>query len=538
MTYREEIRHMGLNKYRVVTGQSWEEVNNRIAVQRAQWNAQYLRKVQTERGLGSAQSRTESAERVQRALDNILFDSLNQPELTFDGLMQRDPYGVPMPVKGRAKSYAPAPSRDSDTYNPPMPFLMKYLGVGRAEYDRENQERFDTDYAEWERECQEVGAYNERIRQAFIQELEVWEEGRKAYEEKLAESNRIVAASKARFQSGDIDTIKEFMELAIEAISLPIDFTLEAQSEYQAKERTLILDVLFPTVDCIPTLKNVTYVKSRNALKETHYSDAYQRRKYESVIYQLVLRVIKCVFTVDEKPNILDTVVLNGYVNTVDRTNGQPISPYILSLNVSKQEYRSLNLAGIDPRAWFKSAKGVSAAKLANVTPVAPIIQMNREDSRFVDGYSVESSLDEGVNLAAMDWQDFENLVRELFEEEFNVPGGEVRITQASRDGGVDAVVFDPDPIRGGKIVIQAKRYTNTVGVSAVRDLYGTVVNEGAMKGILVTTANYGNDAYIFAKDKPLTLLNGANLLSLLEKHGHKARIDLKEAKELYRQGE
>ena len=135
--------------------------------------------------------------------------------------------------------------------------------------------------------------------------------------------------------------------------------------------------------------------------------------------------------------------------------------------------------------------------------------------------------------MAAIDWQDFENLIREIFEKEFRSNGGEVKITQASRDGGVDAVAFDPDPIRGGKIVIQAKRYTNVVGVSAVRDLYGTVMNEGANKGILVTTSNYGNDAYEFAKDKPLTLMNGANLLYLLQKHGYKAKIDLKEAKEL-----
>ena len=112
-------------------------------------------------------------------------------------------------------------------------------------------------------------------------------------------------------------------------------------------------------------------------------------------------------------------------------------------------------------------------------------------------------------------------------------PGNEVKVTQASRDGGVDAVAFDADPIRGGKIVIQAKRYTNTVGVSSVRDLYGTVMNEGAMKGILVTTSDYGPDAYEFAKGKPLTLLNGSNLLFLLEKHGHKAKIDLKEAKQV-----
>ena len=79
-------------------------------------------------------------------------------------------------------------------------------------------------------------------------------------------------------------------------------------------------------------------------------------------------------------------------------------------------------------------------------------------------------------------------MVREIFELEFAQNGSEVRVTQASRDRGVDAVVFDPDPLRGGKIVIQAKRYTNTVPVSAIRDLYGTVINEGANSGIIITT--------------------------------------------------
>jgi restriction system protein len=57
------------------------------------------------------------------------------------------------------------------------------------------------------------------------------------------------------------------------------------------------------------------------------------------------------------------------------------------------------------------------------------------------------------------------------------------------------------------------------------------VLYKGANKGILVTTSDYGPDSYEFAKGKPLVLLNGANLLNLLEKHGHKAKINLKEAK-------
>jgi len=74
--------------------------------------------------------------------------------------------------------------------------------------------------------------------------------------------------------------------------------------------------------------------------------------------------------------------------------------------------------------------------------------------------------------------------------------------------------------IFGGKVVIQAKRYKNTVPVSAVRDLFGTVHNEGASKGILVTTSGFGKASFEFAKDKPLELLSGTNLLYLLQEHG------------------
>jgi restriction system protein len=210
---------------------------------------------------------------------------------------------------------------------------------------------------------------------------------------------------------------------------------------------------------------------------------------------------------------------------------GKRVNTCIVSIQAKKSAFLEIELQHVDPKACFKNLKGVGSSKLSGITAVQPIIKIERGDRRFVEHYDVAHRLDSSVNLALMDWQDFEHLIREVFGKEFNANGGEVKITQASRDGGVDAIAFDPDPIRGGKIIIQAKRYTNTVGVSAVRDLYGTLMNEGATKGILVTTTDYGPDAYDFAKGKSITLLNGANLLYLLEKHGHQARIDIKEAK-------
>lgn len=91
----------------------------------------------------------------------------------------------------------------------------------------------------------------------------------------------------------------------------------------------------------------------------------------------------------------------------------------------------------------------------------------------------------------------------------------------------MDCVAFDDRPIFGGKVVIQAKRYKNTVEVGAVRDLFGSVHNERATKGILVTTSGYGKASFEFVKDKPLELLSGSNLIYLLKTHaGLDAKIE------------
>ena len=143
-------------------------------------------------------------------------------------------------------------------------------------------------------------------------------------------------------------------------------------------------------------------------------------------------------------------------------------------------------------------------------------------DKRFVESNDLLMGLESRPNLMDLTPFEFEQLVGNLFSK-MNL---ETKQTRTSRDGGVDVVAFDTRPVLGGKVVIQAKRYRHTVGVSAVRDLYGTMMNEGANKGILVATSGYGPDAFDFAKDKPIELIDGGGLLYLLEQHaGMQARI-------------
>jgi restriction system protein len=302
--------------------------------------------------------------------------------------------------------------------------------------------------------------------------------------------------------------------------------------DYNAASKLLVVEYALPAPEVIPTLKEVKYVPSRNEFIEQHLSQAQISKVYDDLLYQIALRTVHELLEADVI-GAISTIVFNGIVTSIDRSSGKQVTACVLSLQAGRDEFMAVNLANVEAKACFKALKGVGSSKLHSLAAVAPIMQIRRDDGRFVSAHEVAHTLDDSSNLAAMDWEDFEHLIREVFAAEFSSSGGEVKVTQASRDGGVDAIAFDPDPIRGGKIVIQAKRYSNTVGVAAVRDLYGTVMNEGANKGILVTTSDYGPDAYTFANGKPLVLLNGANLLHMLEKHGHRAHIDLREARRI-----
>ncbi|MEV6974555.1 restriction endonuclease [Kitasatospora sp. NPDC093806] len=119
--------------------------------------------------------------------------------------------------------------------------------------------------------------------------------------------------------------------------------------------------------------------------------------------------------------------------------------------------------------------------------------------------------------LLEMDPVEFEGLIARLME----AMGMKVELTARSRDGGVDVRGIDTDPFRGGNVIVQVKRYRDTVTPSAVRDLYGTLQHDqAATKAVLVTTSKFGPSSHQFVSGKPITLINGAELVGLLKHHG------------------
>ena len=544
-SYQMEVRHSGLNKYRLVKGPDKYVVEQKAKAQLAVWNEQWQNHVERKNKVLEKQKRIsdkkskmeEAAQRTEDAkaeienLENLLKQSLTVKN-NFDWETLRDisPFSESQPHQKRPVEVPPEPTLNDLKYKPNFNLLDNLISKRRIQKEEAIKKSFEKDFEDWKRNKESVDEINKKFVQDYHDECMQWEFRKQEYIKAQLQKNSSLDKRIKDYVDKNPEAIVDYFENVLSASNYPDYFPQEFELDFNPNNKVLIVSYSLPSLENIPSLKEVKYVQSKDDFTESYLSDSAYRQLYDEIIYQVALRTIHELFDADSS-EILEMIVFNGWVESMDTAKGKKVNACIVSVQANKKEFSEINLQNVEPKACFKSLKGVGSSKLSSLTPIAPIIDISREDKRFISAYEVADELNSSTNLASMDWEDFEQLVREIFEKEFSQNGGEVKITQASRDGGVDAVAFDPDPIRGGKIVIQAKRYTNTVGVSAVRDLYGTVMNEGATKGILVTTADYGPDSYEFAKGKPLTLLNGSNLLSLLEKYGKKAKIDIRAAK-------
>ncbi|OLT46389.1 restriction endonuclease [Saccharomonospora sp. CUA-673] len=151
---------------------------------------------------------------------------------------------------------------------------------------------------------------------------------------------------------------------------------------------------------------------------------------------------------------------------------------------------------------------------------VRPIFEPDLSDYRMAPprdaSTEAAADLDGRPVLTHLSPTDFEHLVRQLFE----AMGMRAWTTQASHDGGVDAVAVNEDPVVGGLCVVQAKRYRSAVPADAVRSLAGVVDDRRANRGVLVTTSWFGPSAHDFARrNGRIQLIEGGELKHLLAEH-------------------
>ncbi|QIY58620.1 restriction endonuclease [Streptomyces sp. RPA4-5] len=451
-----------------------------------------------------ARRRTEELDSRVAALTGLLAEGCRAPAFSPDALLRRE----------RIEEFAPGalatpvPMPDPARYQAPPGGWQ--VGVRRDRAQGEARARYEQDWyaaqaAESRRQAQLA---------AYRQQYDQWATGTLAG---IRQHNAGMAELLSGLRDGDPDAAVEYFSAALySSTAWPEGFPRQVAAAYDPAARQLVLDWELPGYDIVPETKSVRYMPTADQEKETARPAAQRRALYRDVLAQSVLLVLRDLFAADTY-GTLDSVALNGFVDDVDPVTGRPAQVYLATVMAARGAFDAFHLAQVSAvECLTEGLRGQLAARPDQRTAVRP----GRLPGE-VGGEVVAHGTDSEPDLYEMDPLAFENLIAELFR----AMGMQAVTTQRSGDGGVDVDALDPDPIRGGKIVVQVKRYRHTVPPTAVRDLYGTVQAEGANKGVLVTTSRFGPGSHTFANGKPLSLIAGSELVDLLGRYGLRGRL-------------
>ena len=381
-----------------------------------------------------------------------------------------------------------------------MNLLDRIISSRRAKKEGIAEAELHSAQVDWQNACAEIddahewqlkindSAHKENLRR-FREAVETWDAAREEHEERRQKQHAQVDALRDECKAGKAPAVEFFFGAVLNCSAYPGSFPQEHELSFDEGSGVLIVDFELPNQSAFPAVKEVKYVAAREEFQEVTVSDAWLERTYDEVLYQIALRTLHELYAADESA-VLKSIVFNGWVNSVDKATGVQTHGCILSVEASFDEFNQINLIQVDPRACFRKLKGIASSKLIELTPVRPILTINKEDHRFVEGYAVAETLDDRTNLAAMDWLDFENLIRELFQEEFSKNGGEVKSRRAATAAWMPLHSI-PILFVAGRLLFK-QNDIQTRWRSSVRDLFGTVHNEGATEGHPGTTSTYG----------------------------------------------
>jgi restriction endonuclease Mrr len=112
---------------------------------------------------------------------------------------------------------------------------------------------------------------------------------------------------------------------------------------------------------------------------------------------------------------------------------------------------------------------------------------------------------------------DFTKLAVHVLEElGFEIKG----VAEAVSDGSEYFIAVNPEPIKGGKFVVEcwARPIGSLVDSPRVLALIDSVKAEGAAKGLYLTPFEFSQEAQTAAATGPIDLLDGAALVKLVQK--------------------
>lgn len=221
----------------------------------------------------------------------------------------------------------------------------------------------------WQKAKEQNQHRNQAASAKYDRDLRQWQDLRDSAEKEQKEQ---IEAKRRLYLAKDADSLHQYWAKVLEQSHYPSGFPRSYTLGYAPADQRLIVDSALPPLSFLPQVVEVKYEPNRNTLEEVPVSQAWVAETYAGLAIKIALRTIYELFQSDVA-NALTSVAFNGRIRGIDKSTGQDTNVFVISVEASKAEFTTMNLAQVDPKACFTRLKGILSNDLTERTPIAPI---------------------------------------------------------------------------------------------------------------------------------------------------------------------
>jgi restriction system protein len=323
-------------------------------------------------------------------LQSLLEHTLKPEDTTsFEDLRIRETFpAMEVPQDLLAASTVPTFSQPQS----PPKWLIKLLPFLKQQYIN-NQKKAEENYQVTKQKFAEV----ESNRQVTLEHFKANYEWKKhSFILDIKKRNAEVDELEAAYQDGDESAVIIYNEMVLERSEYPsleqfqylaytnqdkAAFAQNFKVVYVPESKQLVIDYQLPNAKIIPTVAEVTYDHDKDEIKGVNRKPIEIEELYQDIVTAITLRTITEVFSADIAQH-LNSVVFNGFVQTVDATTAKDMQIYLISVSATKDSLSDVNVNNIDKLTFLKSLGAEISSNLIEMSPVQPIVKLNMVNSQ------------------------------------------------------------------------------------------------------------------------------------------------------------
>jgi restriction system protein len=171
-----------------------------------------------------------------------------------------------------------------------------------------------------------------------------------AREADAAEQKRRLEEFIANLGYGATEAVQEYVSIVLANSVYPECFPVTHEFSFDPAASELVLKVLVPAPDKIPTTKAYKYTKTSDEITETALTQKAVRERYEGAIHQVALRSIHEVFESDRR-GLIRTISLTVGTETIDPATGrETFVPFVVA-GAEREAFMRFDLSAVVPQA-------------------------------------------------------------------------------------------------------------------------------------------------------------------------------------------